>query len=1384
MRRKHRMGKEKLPDFFSESTKEWFEKTLGEPTKVQKEAWPEIAAGRDTLVSAPTGTGKTLTAFLVFIDQFIAEAKAGTLKEELQLIYISPLKALAADIRENLKRPLEGIYQQELAKNPKFLQQIRVDIRTGDTTQTERRNMIKHPPHILITTPESLYLLLTSKSGSGILATARYVILDELHAVIESKRGAHLMLSLARLDKLCEKPLQRIGLSATIEPLDEAARYLSPDPVAVIAPNMKKKVELVVSSPKRDVQELIKDSVWKDIAAAIYEECLKCRSVITFVEGRAFAEKLAYYISEFGGEDFARVHHGSLSKEQRHMVEQELKQGKLRLLIATSSMELGIDVGEIDQVFQVGTPFTISSTMQRLGRAGHSPNKTSIMKIYPRTAEEALYCGMTAEVARNGGIESSKPPRLCLDILAQHLVSMAAFEDYDVEEVMPILQRAYPFREVTIDDVRDVLCMLAGDYEHDENIPVRPRVLYDRIHDRVEADSYSRMLAVAAGGTIPDRGMFTVRSESGVKIGEVEEEFTFESRVGDKFQLGAFHWRIQKITKDTVVVIPAEAGVSRLPFWKGDTKGRKLMTGISFGKILKDLNQASETGTLEQELKKLGLDEGCVKDASEYIERQIQATEVLPSNQTILIEHFKDETGNHQMMVHSVFGSKVNNPLALLLQEYTASVTKRTINYVADEDGLLLFPYDGKRLPTGLLQQIRSDTAKQMLEAMLPGTPLFNIVFRYNAGRALMMGAKKFQRQPLWVQRVRGAQMLESVISEDEHPLIRETKRECLEDYWDLDGVIEVLEKIHNGTIEIREMFLEVPSPMSFILRQRTEESLMYDYTPTPTGIIRATESKLSEVKGLIVPEASSLERVQERRKLPKDEKQLHSLLMIEGDLVAGELEISVEWLDSLARNEQVLYIEPGLWIAAEQKELYERALDLGEEEARKKIVLRLLRYRGAYSVEQLAWRYLWKKNEAEEILNQLLTDETAVKLNELYYHKELFERARTDTVKKRREAIKTQPFHSYAAYLVNRIQIAGTPMEQLTEAIKQLSHQAYPAALWESVLLPGRVSGYRSDLLDKLLSQGEYFWKLNEAGELSFEKYEQIDWESDMTDSYAECTEREKAICDTIKRRGASFMSTLAKAVDGDTPYEEILTLAGKGLVCADSFEPVRYWIRRDSIRKMVLKQQINARVKLLSAGRWDFVRALEQKKLEDQIDAALEQTGILCRETAKGLVSWSDALTVLRIWEYTGKVRRGYFVEGLSGIQFIRECDFLQIVSMLRQPSSECIWVCAIDPSQPWGKLTAHQEDKSFMNIAGTYVAMVKGEPVAVFERQGKVFRSFDDSFLEIVIQSFIKGYQRHSLYPDAKRICVKEYPSQAADILSKAGFHREMLDYVLYR
>lgn len=1391
---------------FDAKTAEWFRETLGEPTPVQEAAWPAIAAGGHVLVSAPTGTGKTLSAFLVFLDRLKVKAEAGELKEELQLIYVSPLKSLASDIRENLRKPLTGIGGEEL---------VTVAVRTGDTTSRERQQMIKRPPHILIITPESLYLMLTGKNGQNVLATAQTVIVDELHALIDTKRGAHLMLSLARLDQLCGRPLQRVGLSATLAPLSRAACYLAPETVTVAAPAMEKKMRLLTLSPYVDGSKPKRDPVWQELSGLVYRYCQGNRSVVAFVEGRRYAEKLAYYVNQLGGEGFARVHHGSLSKEQRQEVEQSLREGKLRLLCATSSMELGIDVGEIDQVLQVGCPRSISGTMQRLGRAGHNPSRTSVMYLFPRTAAECVQCGMTARLAREGRVEKINPPEGCLDVLAQHLVSMAAFKSYDLEEVMEILPRAWPFRHVTKEDVKSLLCMLAGDYEHSRDIPVRPRVLYDRIHERVEGDGYSRMLAVSGGGTIPDKGLYAVRTEEGVKVGEADEEFVYETRLGDRFLLGAFGWKVTKIGRDTVTVTQTSAEGARIPFWKGELKGRSPETGILFGQIFHELQEASEHGRLEEALEELGLDEAASRLGAGYLRRQMEATGGLPDHKTIIAEHFRDQSGNSQLMIHSVFGRRVNGPLALLAARAAGEEMEQEVDSVDEEDGFLIYSYGDKPLPERLLERLDPEAALPVLSAMLPETPLFNMAFRYNCGRALMMGVKGNGRHPLWMQRLRSSEMLSRVVSEPDHPLIRETRQECMKQLWDVEGVRDLLRQIRSGEILVREVYTETPSPMSLPLQWSQEAAVMYDYAPTPRAIHRAVEDALqgkyalNAERNLLPPGEAELFQVQAREKLPGDKKQLHSLLMTEGDLAAGELEIPVEWLEELAQEGRALYLEQGLWIAAEQREEYEAMLGACGEEAWAEravpVIRRMLRYRGGATARETACRYGLEEEAVRRVLEELCRREEAVKQEKAklleeaaesekadeprYYHAELYKRARTRTLKNRREEIATCPPSAYAALIFSRIRRAASPEECVKMAAVSFAGMELPAGVWEEILLPARVKNYREALLDGFLARGEYFWQMSEGGKLKIFPGEQIDWDCEPQVPWDFLTDQERIVAEALLKRGASFAQALSGVLSGESPLDTLLLLMEKGVVRADSFVPVRQWMNREKISRAPARQRVGARVKALQAGRWDLVRPLRPWSLQEQMDVCFDRYYILCRETAAACgLSWQEALALLRVQEYTGQVRRGYFVRGLSGAQFIRSRDFESVTAALRRPAGEMLWLNAADPGQLYGKVIAHEPGRAFVNVPGTAVCFWGGEPVALFERQGKTLRIFNSQDLdangtEEMIKLFVRDFKDRRIFTGKKRIVVKEYPPEAEAALEKSGFIREMQDYVLY-
>ena len=1324
------------------------------------------------LISAPTGTGKTLSAFLVFIDRLMAQKRAGQLSEGLHLIYISPLKALGNDIRENLKRPLSGIDGPELT----------VAVRTGDTPQAERQRMVAHPPHILITTPESLFLLLTSRGGRKMLAMARAIIIDELHAMINGKRGAHLMLSLARLDRLTGRTVQRIGLSATIEPLTAAAEYLAgPDPVRIVAPKMHKAIDVQVKSPLPDMRVLPEGTVWPELFKIVYDHCQGARTVIAFLEGRTQAERLAHGVNELGGEGFARTHHGSVSKERRLEAEDLLRSGTLRLLCATSSMELGIDVGEVDLVIQIGVPVTISSAMQRLGRAGHNPGRTSVMRFFPRTAAEIVTSGLTAHVALEGGIEHSNPPQKCLDVLAQHIVSMAVGDRFTVDELMALLSRAHTFRDVTRDELERVLRMLAGDYEHSQDRPARPRILYDRIHGTVEGDNYSRMLAVSAGGTIPDRGLFAARLQDGTKLGELDEEFVFEARIGDKFLLGTFAWRILEIRRDSVIVAPATTEGAPPPFWRGDGIGRTYRTGLRFGELMRGLTDAHAARELNHALAELPIDEDGVKNAGYHLKRQFDATGCLPDDRTIIVEHFQDEAGEFQLMVHSIFGKQVNAGLALLVCEVARRETSMDINTYEDDDGFLLFPYGGNfPMPDRLLQRVDPERARALLAAILPATPLFNMAFRYNAGRALLMGVRKGGRLPLWVQRLRGAQALDGAIMQKDHPIIQETLRECVDNYLDISAIEEVLRRVQTGAISVVELHLHEPSPMALPLRRAAVMQLMYDYTPTPRVVYSAVDKALSSME-MIPPAKEQLERVAERARQPQDAGQLHALLMAEGDLVAGEVDAPIEWLTGLADAGRAQYIEPGLWIAAEHLEAY-AALEAGDQEAGRRIVRRCLRFRGPQSAESIAERYFMLEDRAGALLAKLVEEAIAVQDGDVYYHAELYSRAQRETVQSRRREIQTLPPERYQALRTRGLRTPKAPEQQLRDALISLARRPFPPALWESVLLPARAASYRPAMLDALLSEGEFFWQMVPGDKplLAFYRYEDFDWNGPEALPEDHLGEEERVVYETLKNRGATFAQGLSGVLAGQSPLPALLSLAERGLVRADSFLPVRQILERE---ERGVKQRARARAAGATAGRWEIARPVRTLSPEAVLDAQFDRAVLLCRETNADL-PWTDALSMLRILEYTGKVRRGYFIRGMSGAQFIREEDFAGAMLSMQSPPADMLWLSAVDPAQMFGRALPHEAGRSFLCVPGTAVALQAGRVAAVFERGGQVLRIFEADQAETALRAFARDYAAGRVFGTKKRIVVKEYPNDAEGALVAAGFVRQMLEYEIWR
>ncbi len=684
-------------------------------------------------------------------------------------------------------------------------------------------------------------------------------------------------------------------------------------------------------------------------------------------------------------------------------------------------------------------------------------------------------------------------------------------------------------------------------------------------------------------------------------------------------------------------------------------------------------------------------------------------------------------------------------------------------------------------------------------------------------------------RTPLWLQRLKSAEMLELVVREKEHPLIRETRRECMRELWDAEGVRELLCDIRSGAVEVREVYTDVPSPMSLPLQWGQEAAVMYDYAPTPRGIHGAVEEELKREKELVRPGNQELTQVQERQRLPKDAGQLHSLLMTEGDLAAGELDIPAEWLESLAKDGRVLYLEQGLWIAAEQEQEYAAALgecealrvsvgmhgkvndrlpeegndencgrsdedsDVNGEGQHKKqgreerlhIVRRMLRYRGAADAGQTAERYGWSVHTAEEILEELCRREEAVKQGGRYFHAVLYRRARARTIQNRREEVRTCSGEAYAALLLSGTESSAPGEECLKNTLMRYAGAEFPASYWEGILLPRRVRNYREAMLDAFLAEGELFWHMEKNGGLCFDRQEEIDWDQDMEQRLEGLAEKERIIYEALLKRGASFMQALNSLLPGESAYDTLLSLLEKGLVCADSFVPVRQWLEGEKSKRITARQRVNMKVKALKAGRWDVVRPVREQSMEERLEGCFDRSLIVCRETAAQWgFSWQEALAVLRIWEYTGRARRGYFVEGMSGAQFIREKDYVSVVRLLQRPEKKIVWVNAADPAQCWGKVLPHREGRSFLNVPGSVVACFGGVPVAVLERQGKVLRVFEEEHQEKSLKLFAEEYKKGILFPAMKRIVVKEYPETAKEAFEGAGFIREMHDYVLYR
>ncbi|HLK40241.1 MAG TPA: DEAD/DEAH box helicase, partial [Polyangiaceae bacterium] len=744
-------------DLFTPATRQWFRGAFAGPTSVQERGWREVAAGRHVLMAAPTGSGKTLAAFLWCIDRLLLEPVPPE-AERCRVLYVSPLKALAHDVDRNLRSPLVGIGHQVEAQGLRA-PDLAVAIRTGDTSSEARRSMERHPPDILITTPESLFLILTS-AARKMLASVRWVIVDEIHSVASTKRGSHLALSLERLSALTRTEPQRIGLSATQRPLEEVGKFLggTDREVSIVDAGRLKTMEVTVQVPVEDMSRLSAEdetshmpSIWPAIYPLLLSLVQEHRSTIIFVNSRRLAERIAARINELAEDEIVRAHHGSIAREQRLIIEDQLKAGLLRGLVATSTLELGIDMGAVDLVLQIEAPPSVASGIQRVGRAGHSVGEVSKGILIPKFRGDLLESAAVVEGMLEGRIESTVVPRKPLDVLAQQIVAMCALDEWDVEELGRVVRRAYPYGDLGPRAFESVLDMLSGRYPSDQFAELRPRIVWDRLSGKLRGRAGAQRLAVTNPGTIPDRGLYSVNLASdGRRVGELDEEMVYETRVGETFVLGASTWRIVEITPSQVIVNPAPGEPGKIAFWKADTPSRPVELGAALGKMVRELRASTPEAASKRLHERAGFDDLATKNLMAYLDEQAAATGVVPDDRTLVVERFRDEVGDWRVCLHTPFGGRVHAPLALALEAHLREKLGVDARALWTDDGIA-FQLPEVEAPPPLEDLILDpDVVRSLVEAELPSSALFAARFRENAGRSLLLPKRRpGQRTPL-----------------------------------------------------------------------------------------------------------------------------------------------------------------------------------------------------------------------------------------------------------------------------------------------------------------------------------------------------------------------------------------------------------------------------------------------------------------------------------------------------------------------------------------------------------------------------------------------------------------------------------------------------------
>ncbi|GAA4492460.1 ATP-dependent helicase [Actinoallomurus oryzae] len=1380
-------------DRFSDAARAWFAGAFAAPTAAQEGAWEAIAQGDNTLVVAPTGSGKTLAAFLWSLDRLATAPPPEDPKRRCRVLYVSPLKALAVDIERNLRAPLTGLRQtsQRLGLPEP---DVRVSVRSGDTPADERRRFAVKPSDILITTPESLFLMLTSQAREA-LRGVETVIVDEVHAVAGTKRGAHLALSLERLDALLERPAQRIGLSATVRPVEEVATFLGGTrPATVVQPPHEKEVELEIVVPLADMTELgqpVEDlsgaaagepnraSIWPHVEARVLDLVEAHRSTIVFANSRRLAERLSGRLNELARErvegelpeedvpaemmaqagasrgapaDVVRAHHGSVSKEERAGIEEALKAGRLPGVVATSSLELGIDMGAVDLVVQVESPPSVAGGLQRIGRAGHQVGAVSRGVIFPKYRGDLVQTAVVAERMREGRIEELRYPRNPLDVLAQQIVAMAGMDEWPVDELETLVRRAAPFATLPRSVLEATLDMLAGRYPSDEFGELRPRLVWDRVAGVLRGRPGAQRLAVTSGGTIPDRGLFGVFlvGEKSSRVGELDEEMVYESRVGDVFVLGASSWRIEDITPDRVLVSPAPGRPGKLPFWHGDAPGRPAELGRALGAFSRELSALPPERARER-VRAAGLDEWAADNLLAYLAEQREATGYVPDDRTLVVERFRDELGDWRLVVHSPYGALVHAPWALAMASRLRERYGVDAQAAHSDDGIVLrIPDTGEAVtpPAGDLAIFDPDEIEQIVTDELGGSALFASRFRECAARALLLPRHRpGKRMPLWQQRQRAAQLLSVASKYASFPIVLETVRECLQDVFDVPGLVTLMRDLAGRKARLVEVETPMPSPYARSLLFSYVGAFMYE-GDAPLAERRAQalaldSTLLAELLGqanlreLLDPEVVA-EVSQELQRLPssrhaRDVEGAADLLRELGPLATSELTargVAPRWLAELEESHRAIRVRIAgeeRWAAIEDAGRLRDALGVplpvGVPEAFLEpvadpladLLSRYARTHGPFHAGDVAARFGLGVAVVTGGLHRLADrvsegEFTPGARGTEWCDTGVLRLLRRRSLARLRAEVEPSPHDALARFLpawhgIGSSRLRG--LDALVQAVEQLQGAAVPASALESLVLPARVPDYSPALLDELTASGEVIWT-GQGGLPGGDGWVSLYLADTAPLLMAEpaeitLTPLHEKVLDALGDGGAVFFRTLSDRVgslnDADL-VAALWDLVWAGHLTNDTLAPLR--ARLGSSRTTHRPRARRRRPAMPSrtgpptvAGRWWTLPERSDdttRRGHALAETLLDRYGIVIRgavmaERTPG--GFAAVYPVLRAFEETGRCRRGYFVEGLGAAQFALPgaVDRLRATQRPDDERARALVLAATDPANPYG-------------------------------------------------------------------------------------------------